>query len=348
MRREFPSSVVTVGVDGERAALVAAAVAAAGRGTLLAEVASVDAALGRAGPRGGEILLLAGASAADATRAAAALDGEALPRWGVVSFDPAEEAPGVWTVAEGGRDAKALAALLQRAAAHLAVRRDEARARGDLLTIARRVSHEMRSPLGCILTSADLLREELAAAAPGHGLVAPVLDSANELMHLVDRISVIARASAGGATAAEVEMGMVVWAARERLAVAASAAGAQIAEAAGWPVVFGVREWLERIWLCLIENALQHAGPRPRIELGWKRGPGGIECFVLDEGAGVPAEMRQTLFRPFHQLHEIGAGRGFGLSMVRRLVELQGGHCGYEPLLPRGSRFFFTLPAAGG
>ena len=43
-------------------------------------------------------------------------------------------------------------------------------------------------------------------------------------------------------------------------------------------------------------------------------------------------------------LHEPDAAHGLGLSIVQRLMELQGGHCGYEPRLEGGSRFYFTLP----
>ena len=43
--------------------------------------------------------------------------------------------------------------------------------------------------------------------------------------------------------------------------------------------------------------------------------------------------------------HLLNGSRGIGLSITQRLVELQGGSCGYEPL-ENGSRFFFTLPAS--
>jgi signal transduction histidine kinase len=45
-------------------------------------------------------------------------------------------------------------------------------------------------------------------------------------------------------------------------------------------------------------------------------------------------------------LYQLDSGRGTGLALVQRLVELQGGRCGYEPVQPRGSCFYFTLPAA--
>jgi K+-sensing histidine kinase KdpD len=44
-------------------------------------------------------------------------------------------------------------------------------------------------------------------------------------------------------------------------------------------------------------------------------------------------------------LHELAAAGGLDLSIVQRLMELQGGNCGYENLPTGGSLFFFTLPA---
>jgi signal transduction histidine kinase len=166
-------------------------------------------------------------------------------------------------------------------------------------------------------------------------------------MELLDRLTLIARASAIPASVMEVDMGMTVWAARERLAKKIAEADAHLTEPEEWPTVMGVREWLERIWLNLIANALQHAGPKPRIELGWAREDTELRFFVRDRGAGVPIEIQESLFRPFHRLHEKDSGRGLGLPIVQRLVELHGGSCGYEPASPQGSCFSFSIPVTG-
>lgn len=203
----------------------------------------------------------------------------------------------------------------------------------------------MRSPLGCILTSADVMQEELAASSElPPALLAPIVESANDVLALIDRVSLVARASVTRPAPVDVEMGMTVWAAREYLAAKIAAAGAEVTEPPDWPVVRGVREWLERIWFNLLANAVQHGGPRPRIELGWTRVDGGTRFFVRDHGPGVPREFRDTVFRPFHRLHEKDSGRGLGLAIVQRLVELQGGTSGHEAVDSGGSCFYFALP----
>jgi signal transduction histidine kinase len=110
-----------------------------------------------------------------------------------------------------------------------------------------------------------------------------------------------------------------------------------------WPEVKGVPEWLEYVWTSLVTNALQHGAEKVRIELSWREEDGWCKYGVSDNGGGVREDLRPTLFTPFQLLHKPESGtRGLGLSIVQRLVELQGGHCGYEPL-PGGSLFYFSL-----
>jgi K+-sensing histidine kinase KdpD len=101
---------------------------------------------------------------------------------------------------------------------------------------------------------------------------------------------------------------------------------------------------LELVWTNLLLNSLQHGGPTPRIEVGWKH----LEtetCFWLrDSGPGVAVAKRARLFHPIDRLNELNAPRGYGLSLVQRLVELQSGTTGYHPDPAPGGSFYFTLP----
>jgi signal transduction histidine kinase len=143
-------------------------------------------------------------------------------------------------------------------------------------------------------------------------------------------------------------MGEIVSGVMQQLESRALKRQAVIVEPDSWPEVEGVDSWLEVIWWNFLANALQHAGESPRIEFFWRESrDGGTEKFqfwISDSGPGVPAYRRDKLFQPFDSLHEPDSVQGLGLSVVRRLVELQGGDCGYEENLAGGARFFFTLP----
>ena len=67
-----------------------------------------------------------------------------------------------------------------------------------------------------------------------------------------------------------------------------------------------------------------------------------IEFDVIDGGIGISEEVGQQLFTPFFTTKS--EGMGLGLSLCRTVVEQHGGHLEYEPFLPNGTLFRFTLP----
>lgn len=277
-------------------------------------------------------------------RLAAAVGRDGLPRWPVIVLGGESASDGILAVPGGLQSVPALRFVFSLALHQHAVVREARRAEGDLRTIARRISHEIRSPIGCILTSADVIREELQELVPAAvELARPVMDSARDVMGVVERLTLIARASSHPGALGPVDMHMAVWAAQERSHAILDKAGATVTQADDWPCVVGRQEWVEQIWLNLLSNAASHAGPRPRIELGWTRSGGVVRFHVRDSGPGVPPELAGRLFQPFHTLHQTDSGRGLGLAIVQRLVELQCGSTGYEPAAPHGACFHFTL-----
>lgn len=106
----------------------------------------------------------------------------------------------------------------------------------------------------------------------------------------------------------------------------------------------------------LAANARDVMGGRGRIHLSARlaaessAGAGArLVLEVADEGPGVPAEIRATLFEPFVTARKKG-GTGLGLAVARRFVEDHGGTIellGGAPLPgPTGARFRLTLPIA--
>jgi K+-sensing histidine kinase KdpD len=66
--------------------------------------------------------------------------------------------------------------------------------------------------------------------------------------------------------------------------------------------------------------------------------------FWVGSKGPVPRQQQANLLRPFHLLHQ-QTSAGLGLSLVERMVSLQGGRTGYEPGPDDQSLFYFTLPA---
>jgi signal transduction histidine kinase len=223
--------------------------------------------------------------------------------------------------------------------------RENARLRGDLLTVAHRISHDLRTPLGGIITTSEMLKEMLAEnAAPSVSLMAPILSSAEDMAKLVERVSFVLKASANPLPKKPVPMAEVVFRVLQRMESKILSKDAVPSLPATWPEVSGVFSWLEIVWGNLLANALEHGKTPLKIELGWREQVGEFYFWISNTGSGIPVERRKKMFQPFHSLHEPDATGGLGLSIVQRLVELQGGRCGYEMNAEGGPFFYFTLP----
>ncbi len=223
--------------------------------------------------------------------------------------------------------------------------RENAQLRGDLLTVARRVSHDLRTPLGGITIGGEMIKEILEEKGEsGAVIMAPIFDSTESMSKMLERVSFILKASASHQPMTPVKMDNVVFNTLQRLECQIIKSGVPIIEPAAWPEVSGVASWLEVIWWNLLANALQHGKKTSKIELGWRKNEHEFRFWTKDDGGGVAADKISTLFQPFHLLHESNARQGLGLSIVQRLVELQAGHCGYESNAAGGSIFYFTLP----
>jgi len=70
----------------------------------------------------------------------------------------------------------------------------------------------------------------------------------------------------------------------------------------------------------------------------------GVEVSVIDTGAGIAEEHRSQIFHPFFTTKDTGTG--LGLTSARATIEAHQGTIGFERLDPRGTRFWFRLPAS--
>lgn len=289
-----------------------------------------------------EVLVLLEAQASDIAAALGTLDPRGLPRWAVVPSSIAEAHLPDYVCADWG--VPMLASSIRYAVALLPLRRDNARLRGDLSTIGRRLTHDLRTPLNSISTANEALGDPVIATDSTPLLQRSIAAAVQEAGSLLERVGAVLLASSRPVELQPVDMEEVVWSARQRLDTRLRLAGATIVSCEKWPVVTGVPAFLELVWTNLMLNSLEHGGSKPRIEVGWKRSETETCFWLRDSGPGVAFAQRARLFHPVDRLNELNAPRGYGLSLVQRLMELQSGTTGYELDPVPGGTSYFTLP----
>ena len=100
----------------------------------------------------------------------------------------------------------------------------------------------------------------------------------------------------------------------------------------------------------LLDNAIKYSDPEraPAIRINtFPAEPGLVGVRVIDNGIGIPREMRQQVFDVFLRLSAGEAsGNGLGLSVCQRLIERHGGKIWVEEGDAGGTAVLFTLRAA--
>ena len=107
----------------------------------------------------------------------------------------------------------------------------------------------------------------------------------------------------------------------------------------------GDPQLLERALRNLLHNAAEAVrdGAGEGVEISIRAERQGLELAVLDDGSGIPAEMRERLFEPFATGRP--GGVGLGLPICRRIVALHGGSLEFAERPGGGTRAVIRFPA---
>ncbi|MBI2962598.1 MAG: HAMP domain-containing protein [Deltaproteobacteria bacterium] len=214
--------------------------------------------------------------------------------------------------------------------------------------LAAGVAHEVRTPLGVLRSSAQLLERSLEAKD----------DDARELLHLVraevDRIERIVSELLELGRPRELKrestpLGPILSRAADFVEVQAREKGVGVRRRAieSDPEVLCDPELVYQVALNLLVNAVQVLPGGGSVEIGLvapRDGQAGFE--VVDDGPGMTEEVRARIFEPFFTRRDGGAG--LGLTFVQRVVHEHRGRVAVESAPGRGTRFRIELPLGGG
>jgi len=213
------------------------------------------------------------------------------------------------------------------------------------------VSHEFRTPLGIIQSSAEILEDYLDRLDPSER---------KEHLHSIRKNT---RRMAG--TMEEVllmgslDVGKIEFSpATLKLRTFLDALVDEVLSATGHrcPIEFtlsgmpteveGDESLLRHIFTNLLTNAVKYS--RTGGKVWFEVAPAGAEmvCTIRDKGIGIPDADRALLFNPFHRGHNVGnrPGTGLGMVIVKRCVDLYRGKVTVESILGEGTTVIVRLP----
>jgi two-component system sensor histidine kinase KdpD len=268
----------------------------------------------------------------------------------------------IGTIRVEGGDAGARRRVLPALASLLAVVLDrerlaaealeaEALRRADAIKTAvlRSVSHDLRTPLMAISTSAGALaRPDLAIDDEDRTeLLATILAASDRLDRLVANLLDLSRLQAGAAEPDRhlVSVDELVAGALEELGPDGRAVDVTLPDDPSSVLVDAHQ--VQRALVNLVENALKYSAPEDPVRVQVTGTQTEAAIRVIDHGPGVEPAERDRIFEPFQRGERSERpGAGLGLAIARGFTEANGGTLSVESRAGQGATFVLKFPLA--
>lgn len=210
------------------------------------------------------------------------------------------------------------------------------------------LSHDIRSPITSLLS---LTQSRLAVEGTAEQLAQQIQPLAQRSLKMADDFLQLARAEAAdAATFADTEFVSVVYNAVGEIYAQAQLRGIKLQTRLEMEEVWlqGNVALLERALLNLLGNAIRYSPDGGVVTISLIRDGNRLECCVVDQGPGIPEDLRETIFLPFqhgvkqaeHQHNSVG----LGLNFVKIVAEKHSGHVELRDSAHTGARFCLLLP----
>jgi two-component system, OmpR family, sensor histidine kinase KdpD len=215
--------------------------------------------------------------------------------------------------------------------------------------LLRAVSHDLRSPLAAITTSAGGLRYAQLDAEERE-LVETISEQGARMSRMIENLLDLSRLQAGAvAPAADwVDVRDLVEAALDELGGGEPLLRIALTLDHDLPLVRADGSQLQRVVVNLIENALKFSPAEAPVRVSVSDQAGSVEVAVEDDGQGVPEADRERIFEAFYRGRgPSGApGSGLGLAIAHGLAVANGCKLDVGAATSGGARFVLGIPHA--
>jgi heavy metal sensor kinase len=213
-------------------------------------------------------------------------------------------------------------------------------------------SHELRTPVSVMRTSAELALRKPRTEAEYRDAMSQILAETEKVSRLIEQLLLLARADSSSTTIpiARTNLNDIlekVWRQASTLPESKNLKSEQfIPQAPVW--VRGDPASLERLFLILVDNAVKYTSDGGRIELRLSIDDGFAVTEIRDTGIGIAPEDIPHIFDRFYRAdrarsRETG-GTGLGLAIGRWIADAHGGEIRVQSKPSKGSSFQVRLP----
>ncbi|MEM9002047.1 MAG: ATP-binding protein [Cyanobacteria bacterium P01_F01_bin.86] len=216
----------------------------------------------------------------------------------------------------------------------------------ELKDFAHIVSHDLKAPLRGIALLANWFLQDYSDCldAEGQELLQAMRGRVQRMGNLIDGILQYSRVGQLYEEKQAVDLNTVV---AEVIDMIEPPKRIEITCATELPVVQVERQRIQQVFQNLISNAVQYMGePEGKIRIGHTQLNDDWQFYVADTGIGIEERHFQRIFQIFQTLTppDQADSTGVGLAIVKKIIDLYGGHIWVTSKLGQGSTFLFTLP----
>ncbi len=213
-------------------------------------------------------------------------------------------------------------------------------------------SHELKTPLAAIKGTLEVLIRKPREREHYESRIQFCLTELNRMARLIDQLLMLARYERSKIEVhtesllltrhlEELTQRMLPFAAEKAISFCIECA--ESCRVAADPAM------LEMMLENILSNAIKYSPARSSVTIRVNEHPDSVQCSIIDQGFGIPEEKLQAIFERFFRVDASRSsstgGFGLGLSIVKKLADLQEIRVSVESTINRGTTFTLTFSA---
>jgi len=208
------------------------------------------------------------------------------------------------------------------------------------------ISHEIRNPLGIIMSSSELLKKKMADYDPSNPIPDIILEESSRLNNIITDFLNFAKPKTPNLTLCKID---------DIIEKNITFLESQIKEKGyiidkhydnNLPEITADSDMLYQAFLNILINAMQAMPQRGKINVQICSSDNAVEIFFEDQGEGIAEDIMEKIWDPFFTTK--AKGTGLGLGIVKNIIESHGGSVQISNRSVSGARVTVRIPVEQG